>query len=115
MADVTAMQNQPMMGIRQHLAGEMLHQRSLRSGYILRVLGQADPVRYAKHMRIDRHGGLIEGHRHHHVGRLSTHAGQALQILQIIGHYPTKVIHQGLGHAQQVLGLVDVEIEQKTR
>ena len=100
------MQNQPMVRFGNDRLGQMRHQSFLRFQDILGVLRQADAVRHAENVGVHGHRGLIKGHSHHHIGGLAAHAGELLQVFQIVGNHAVEVAHQGLGHAQEVLGLV---------
>ena len=61
-------------------------QRGLRSAC------QTYACRHTKDVGIHRHHLLLPHHSTHHIGGLATHAGQALQLLQITGHLATELL-----------------------
>ena len=61
--------------------GQMRHEGLFRFQHILRILGQADTVGHTEDMRVYRHGRLVEGHGHHHVGGLTAYTWEFLQVL----------------------------------
>ena len=82
-ADVTPVEDQPVVSHRQQVRRDVLFERQLGLKGRFGVGRQADAVRDAEDVRIDRHHLLLPQHRAQHVGRLAAHARQALHLLQI--------------------------------
>ncbi len=67
--------------------------------------GQAQAVRQAKHMRINRQGWLTKGDIQDNIGRFASDTGQGLQRLSRSWNLPRMIGDQFLGQGQHILGL----------
>ena len=94
------------MGHRQQVRRNVLFERQLGLKGRFGVGRQADAVRDAEDVRIDRHHLLLPQHRAQHVGRLAAHARQALHLLQIARNLAAELRTEHAGHAREVAGLV---------
>ena len=94
------------MGDRDQVLRDVFYQFFLCLQGSLAVEGQADPVGDPEDMGIDGHGGFVEHDGGNDIGSLPSDSGQLLQLVHVGGHYALKLLHEHLGHADQVLGLV---------
>ena len=87
--------------------GDVLHQVLFGgegSGTALRH--QSDAMAHAEHMRVYRHGRLVEHHALNHICGLSSHPRQFHQFFESARHFTIEIPDQHLRHPHQVLGLV---------
>ena len=82
-ADIAAVQDQPVVRVRQKRSGTMRIRSSSTSRGVLPA--RAQPVGDAEDMGVDGDRRLAEGDVEHHVGGLAADAGQGLQRLAVAG------------------------------
>ncbi len=104
LADIAAVQDQPVMGVAQILVRYDAKQFGLD---LFRRLarGQTQTVPNAEYVRIDGHGRLAESHVEHHIGRLSPDARQFDQRLAITRHFAIVVTDQSLRQSDDIFRL----------
>ncbi len=102
-ADVAAVENEPVMGAPEQVLGNVAHERLLRVQRCLGVAGEAYAVGHPKHVGIDCHTVLAEGHRKHYVGRLAPHAGQRQQCVEVGRHFAAVFLHEFPCHQVEVM------------
>ena len=84
---------------------DMLHKDLLGLLRRLGLVRQPNTVGDTENVRIDRHGGLTEGHGQHHIGRLPAHTRQTGQLLHRAGDLPLEVGDDHLSHRQDMFSL----------
>ena len=104
LADIAAVQDQPVMGMDAERRGRRLVQLEFDRQHRL-ALGQPGAVADAEDMRVDREGLLPEGGVEHHIGGLAPDPRQALERGAILGHFAAIVVDQHLRQRDDVLGL----------
>ena len=85
-ADMPAVQDQPVMRVRQELRAASPCSRRCSTASGVRAARQPGAIGDAEHMRIHRERGFAKCHVEHHVGRLAAHARQGFQCLAITRH-----------------------------
>lgn len=110
LADVAAMQDQPVVGIEQVLARHELQQFLL---HLQNVLSRcyAGAVGDAEDMRVHRHGQLPEGGVEHHVGGLAANPGQGFEVLAVVGDLAAVLFDEDAAGFDDVLRLAVVEAD----
>ncbi len=75
------------------------------------VLGrsEAQPPRQAPDVGVYRQARQIERNTANHIGGLSTYASQLREVIQVMRHFPTKLMHQLGCHTNQILGFGLIE------
>ena len=95
-----------MVGFRDERFRNVAHQLPLRLEGCLAILRQPQAVRYAEHMGIYSHRGLVEDHRRDDIGRLPSDAGKFHQFFDVAGHFPVVIAYEHPRHACQMLGFI---------
>lgn len=75
-ADVSSVQNQPVMRRRDGLLRKMRRELLFNLERCVGVFDNAEPVRNTEHVRIDGHCGLVINDSQNNVGSFATNAGQ---------------------------------------
>ena len=86
LADVTAMQEKPMMGFGDDGSRDVLDELAFGLKRILAVGREAEPLADAEDMGVDGHGGLIPYDGADDVGRFTSDPLERLQVVYVIGH-----------------------------
>ena len=105
-ADIAAMEDQPMMGDVDEVAGNEFYQLFFGGQGSFGAKGQADAGGYAEDMGIDGHIGLFVYDGGDDIGCLSAHAGELHQFIDGERDIAPEFRDQHPGHADQVFGLV---------
>eukprot|EP01133_Synstelium_polycarpum_P024148 gene24148-28974_t len=93
LADIAAMQDQPVMGVIEIFRRNDLHQFGF---HLIRCLArrEAKLVADAEYMRVDGHRRLPESHAEHHIGGLAADTGKLDKLIAIIRHLAAIVADQ---------------------
>ena len=92
LADIPAVQYQPMMSLGCDFSGDMSHEGFLRSQRGLGIICQTDPVADAKHMGIDCHRRLVPYYSKHDIGCFTPYSRKLHKIVNIGGHLPSELL-----------------------
>ena len=104
LADVTAMQEKPMMGFGDDGSRDVLDELAFGLKRILTVGRETETFADTEDMGIDRHSGLIPNDRTNDVSGLATDTLQRLQVFDVIGNDAVVGRDQTLRHLNQVFG-----------
>ncbi len=110
LADIAAVQQQPVMRVEQVLRGNDLEQAVLDCARCV-AAGKAQAVRDAEDVRVHGHRGQTEGTVEHDVRRLASHARQFLEGLPIRGHAAAMALDQQPARGEDVLHLARIEAD----
>ena len=99
-ADAAAVEDQRVGRSRPALRRHRRAQLLLDDDRIVR-LGDADAVRDAQHVTVDRQPGNAEGVAEHDVGGLASHSRQLDQLLHRLRHFAAVIRDQRLRHAEE--------------
>ena len=95
-----------MVGRRQQVRRDLSFESKLGLQGCFRPVRESDAVRDPEYVGIDGHHLLLPDHGAHDIGRLASHAGQTLQLLQVARHFAAELLAEHAGHARQVFRLV---------
>ena len=102
---MAAVQDEPVVGGGKKVGGDMGHELAFGFEGRLGIGGdEAEAVGDAEDVGVDRHGGLVEGNGHHHVGRFAADAGERLELVAVGGHLPLEVADELPCHGGEVAG-----------
>ena len=105
LAYVAAMQEEPVVGTRNFLVGEVTGQLFLygvRGGGFFSY--QSETMGYAEDVRIDGEGCFVPNDCLHDVSCFATYAWQTDQVVQIVRHFSAKILKKHLRHTDEVTG-----------
>ena len=94
------------MGHGDQLFGDMFHQSFFGGERVARVGGEADALGDAEHMSVDGHGGTVPHYGKHHVGGLAAYAGDAHEVVDIVGNLAVELLDYGACGADERAGFV---------
>ena len=110
LADVAAVQQQPVMRVEQ-VFGRHAAQQLLLDLARVRAPGEPEPMGDAEDVRVDRHRRLAERAVQHDVGGLAPDARQLLQRLAIARHLAAVLLEQDPAGGEDVLHLGRVQAD----
>ena len=102
LADVTAMQEKPMMGFGDDGSRDVLDELAFCLKGIFAVRRESKAFADTKDMSIDCHCGLVPNDRTDHVRGLTTDSLERLQVIDVIGNDAVVCFHQPLRHLYQM-------------
>ena len=106
-AHISAVQNEPVVGVMKHFGGEVARQHPLHTEWGgARRRHESDAVAHSEDVCIYCHGRLMEDDAEHDVGCLASHTGQAGELLHGRGHLAAVFALEHGGHPHQVSCLV---------
>ena len=106
-AGVAAMQDEPVVGDGNELAGDVARELLLHTVGSGATRGdEPQTVAHAEHVGVNSEGCLAPHDGLDDIGRLATYTGETNELLERVGHLATEVAHQHAGHTHQVTGLI---------
>lgn len=102
LADVAAMQDQPVVGSCEFCIRDVFYQLHLGLQRVFSPFRKPDPLRHPENMGINCHGRKVKGYRSNHIGGFPSHPGKLLQRIHISGNLTAKITHQHLSHPREV-------------
>ena len=110
LADVTPVQNQPVMGILSVGGGHPAQQPLF---HLQHIFSRCEPgaVTDPENMGIDRDGRGPESDVAHHISGFAPHAGSGFQRLLIVRNLPVMPIHQNMGHGHDIFGFIAIKAD----
>ena len=104
LADVPAMEKQPVMGFGDDVSGDVFDQLALRLQRVFAAGGEAKAFGDTEYMGVHCHGGLLPNDRTDNIRRLASDTLERLQVFDVIGYFALIDFHQALCHLYQVFG-----------